>query len=297
MEIIMKLLSFGEVLFDIDGRDACIGGAPLNLAAHLTLQGWETCIVSAVGDDELGKRAISEIEKIGIGTSYINILPDRETGKCIVTLDENSVPTYDLLTDMAYDHIKYPKLDGKFDILAFGTLALRMEPNTEVIKRIIQSNSFAEIYTDLNIRMPFCCERNILFCLENATILKISDEELPYVSEAVFGKSYACGEICPLFSDKFPQLKIIIITAGDKGAYAYICGDKRLCFCEAERVNVVSTVGAGDSFGAAFLAKYFTGADIQACLEFASGISAFVVSNKGAIPDGMKEYIRDYIKK
>jgi fructokinase len=50
-------------------------------------------------------------------------------------------------------------------------------------------------------------------------------------------------------------------------------------------VQAVSTVGAGDSFAAAFLTRYLNGKDILSCMQFAAKVSAFVVSETGAVPD------------
>ncbi len=294
----MKLLSFGEILFDVYPDKACIGGALLNLAAHFSILGGEAYIMSATGDDELGKKAIEESENMGINTKYVTKLSDKETGKCIVSLDENFIPSYDLKTDVAYDYIDCELLNKEnetFDILAFGTLALREKNNISTIKKIIESKKYNKIYTDLNIRAPFYSKESVMLCLENSNIVKISDEELPVVSELVFGKVYETKEAFLQLKEKFRNLEIIIITAGSKGAYAYDVKEEKEFFSEACKVEAVSTVGAGDSFGAAFLFKYFLGSDIKSSMDFASKISGFVVSNKEAVPYNMKEFL-DNIK-
>ncbi len=287
----MKLLAFGEVLFDVYPDKACIGGALFNLAAHFSLLGGEAFLMSAVGKDDLGKKAIEESKSMGINTKYISTLSDKETGKCIVSLDEKFVPSYDLKRDVAYDYITFDSIDEEFDVFSFGTLALREKNNIETVKKIIKSKKCRKIYTDLNIRAPFYSKESVMLCLENSNIVKISDEELSVVCELVFGEVYEVDEAFLHLKEKFSNLEIIIITAGDKGAYCYdVFGEKKF-FCESQKVEVVSTVGAGDSFGAAFLFKYFSGSDIKSCMEYASKISGFVVSNKGAVPDNMKEFL------
>ena len=124
-----------------------------------------------------------------------------------------------------------------------------------------------------------------MLCLENATILKISDEELPKLSEVVFGNEYDYTDISIKISKQFLNIKLIIITMGEKGSFAYDCVNAMLFTCESQKVKVVSTVGAGDSFSAAFLYKYMLGADIDTCLETASKISAYVVSKTEAVPE------------
>ena len=289
----MKLLSFGEVLFDVY-PDACyIGGAPLNFAAHANALGADSYVLSAVGYDDLGDKAISIIKNLGVDPRYVAKLKDSETGRCIVTLNENHIPSYNLLSDVAYDYIPCPDFNEKdrFEVLAFGTLALRSEYNLETVKKIIGKNICREIYSDLNIRPPHYSRESILFCLENATIVKISDEELGVVTQNALGLSVDINSAPGLLKEKFPQLKLIIITCGGNGSLVYDCITSTTHTCDAVKTNVVSTVGAGDSFGAAFLAELLNGSGIQSSLEFASKISSYVCSKEGAIPDDMREYI------
>ena len=93
----MIALSFGEILWDVYPDKKFLGGAPLNFAAHLKKHGENVYMMSALGNDELGKEAIKRIEDWIINTSYILSLDDKPTGSCMVALDENKVPSYNLL--------------------------------------------------------------------------------------------------------------------------------------------------------------------------------------------------------
>ena len=289
----MKLLSFGEILFDVFPDKACIGGAPLNLAAHFALQGGKAYMLSAVGNDKLGEQALCEVKNLLIDTSYVAVLSDKATGQCVVTLDENKVPSYNLLNDVAYDYIAVPQFNERFDIFSFGTLSLRGQENMNAAKQVIAADVCDEIYCDLNIRAPFYSRESVTLCLENATILKVSDEELPIVTNIAFGREYGTNEAFEVFAKVYGQLKIIIITAGKNGAYAYDCKTGKKFYSPIVDTTVVSTVGAGDSFGATFLAQYLKGADIQKSMDTASKVSAFVVSNTAAVPEGMKEFVEN----
>ena len=105
----MKILAFGEILWDIFGGEKKIGGAPLNFISHCALLGAETDIVSAVGKDALGKEALEAVKAFGVGTDYVEVIKKMPTGYCEVTLDADGVPSYDLVTDVAYDNIPCPK--------------------------------------------------------------------------------------------------------------------------------------------------------------------------------------------
>ena len=151
----MKALSFGEILWDVYPDKKFLGGAPLNFAAHLKKHDENVYMMSALGNDELGKEAIKRIEDWKINTSYILSLDDKPTGSCMVTLDENKVPSYNLLKNVAYDYISYIDIKESFDVLYFGTLALRSENNYNTLKTLIESVKFNCIFSDINIRPPF----------------------------------------------------------------------------------------------------------------------------------------------
>ena len=282
----MKLLSFGEILWDVYPDNKKIGGAPLNFAAHFSKQGGDAYMLSSVGDDELGSLALDSVKSFGIKTDYINI-SEKETGKCLVTLDENQIPSYNLLDGVAWDYIENKNvLSEDFDVLYFGTLALRHGENRKFLKSITEVGHFKEIFVDVNIRAPYYNKENILFCLTYATILKISDEELPIILDALgMGYSDNLKDIASKISEKYSKIKLIIITLGSKGSVAYDVQNRVFETADCVKVKVVSTVGAGDSFSATFLSEYFKGKSVKSCLEFASKIAAYVVSEYAAVPE------------
>lgn len=279
----MKLLAFGEVLWDVYPDRKYIGGAPLNFAAHFKNCGGKSAIASCVGNDALGKETLDAVGKFGVETDFISVSGEKPTGRCNVTLNESLVPAYDLKQDVAYDYIPADKVRGNFDVLYFGTLALRSAFNMASLTKLIKANDFKEVFVDVNIRAPFFSSETVLFALNNATILKISDEELPTVAH-ICGIAVRDAEgFSKALHNRFPKIRIITVTLGEKGAFAYDCRAGLSFFCPAQKVKVVSTVGAGDSFGAAFLYNYLCGKDIEGCLSAAVKLSGYVVTRKEAI--------------
>ena len=288
----MTVLSFGEVLWDVYPDKEFIGGAPLNFAAHFAKCTGKSYMLSAVGEDALGQKTFETIESLGVDTKYIN-KSTKQTGKCLVTLNEKGVPSYNLLCDVAYDDINGNNIKGQtFDALYFGTLAFRSQNNLETLCNVIGNNNFSEIFVDLNIRPPYFSKDSIDFALKNAGIVKISDEELDTVmqnSKAPFCET--CDDCCRVLSESYKNIKIVIITKGENGAFAYDCRENKSFEVKAHKVKVASTVGAGDSFCASFLSKFLKGEGLQSCLEFASKVSAFVVSKHEAIPEYDKDLL------
>ena len=282
----MKVLSFGEILWDIYPDKKHIGGAPFNFAAHLAKHGEEVYMMSCLGKDSLGEEALLSLGECGVLTDFVSRSDVKQTGKCIVTLDENAVPTYDLKQDVAYDYIDCDNLNEDFDVLYFGTLALRNKYNLDSLGKLLKKQNFKDIFVDINIRAPFYSYELVEFCMNNATILKVSSEELPIVEDLLsIDRSVGYREFARIIKEKYANLKIIVITLGADGAYCFDCRHGDEYSCESQKVKVASTVGAGDSFSAAFLCQFFRKKGIQFSLEYASKIAGYVVSEYEAVPD------------
>ena len=284
----IKLLFFGEILWDIFGDIKKIGGAEFNKAAHAARLGAHSFLITAVGNDELGEAAIDKLRNCGIDTQYVsrNHLP---TGYCAVTLEDGQ-PRYNLATDTAYDMIPTDTVNGSFDALGFGTLALRGEYNRKSLFDLIDKGGFSDTYFDINIREA-CPSALLDECLSKTTILKASREEAHHLG----CESADPEEICLTLSKCYKNLKVILITLDSDGALAYDCRQGVFHYSQKPTGRLVSAVGAGDSFGACFLYNYKSGATIKTALERAVILSDFVVTRLEAVPDypeGLLEKIK-----
>lgn len=279
----LKILIFGEILWDIfissDGTTEKIGGAPYNLAAHAAKLGADAFLVSAVGDDALGEKALAEAKKAGVHTDFI-FLSDKPTGFCAVTLDGGN-PHYRLADNTAYDYIDTASVSGDFDALCFGLLALREEHNRKTLFDMIDRFSFDEVLFDANIRNNFCPPNLLDRCLKKATILKASREETAFLGLGDIPHE----ELCEKLALVYPNLKLVLITLDKDGAFAFDCRTKMFYRSQTPKNTLVSAVGAGDSFSACFLCNIQSGADIQKSLERAVTLSDFVVTKLEAVPD------------
>ena len=281
----MNLLSFGEIVWDVYPDKKCLGGAPLNFAAHFSKLGGKAYILSAIGNDEFKTETLKKLEAWGVCKDYLCISDNYPTGVCNVTLNENAIPQYDLKQNVAYDLISCDNIKADFDVLYFGSMALRSEFNQNSLSKLLERKKFKEIFVDINIRPPFYCKQTVEFCFKNATILKISDEELHIINFLLSINENDIEKTAKEIFKRFPQLKLVIITKGSKGSACYDTAKEKIYNCKAKKAKVVSTVGAGDSFAAAFLFKYLSGESIDNCLEFASDLSAYVCSNIDAVPE------------
>lgn len=282
----MKALAFGEVLWDCYPEEKHIGGAPLNFAGHLCLQGNECQLLSSVGDDPLGDETLEAVRALGVGTVHVGRHADLPTGVCVVTLDGDGIPSFDLRRDVAYDRIDAAGVDpGSYDAIYYDTLSLRGEFNRNSLDTLLRAAGKCLKFCDLNVRPPHYSGEVIEYCIRHADIIKISDEELPLVLRAGFDSGETDPDpACRLLSGLCPNLSLIIITKGAAGSLAYETRSGRFFRCDAVKTRAVSTVGAGDSFSASFLSEYFRGKSVPDCLSFASRVSSYVVSVTAAVP-------------
>ncbi len=287
----MKIFAIGEVLWDIYPNKKTIGGAALNFVAHASQLGAVSALFSAVGNDGLGDDVISALEGFGVSSKFMK-RAEQPTGQVIVTLDEKGIPSYDVLSGMAYDNIPVSDEDiaainaEGFDALYFGTLVQRSPVSREAVEKIVREARFGETICDVNLRVDCYDAGSVKFCFENATILKVSLEEEPtlrsfgYYSPA--DDSYEA--ITKAMSAAFPNLKVVILTLGKAGSYAYDVKSGKGYTQGSIGDVVVSTVGAGDSFAAAWLTSYLAGKSIEDCMYKAAEISGFVVAHVEAVP-------------
>lgn len=284
------VLVFGEIIWDVYPHKACIGGAPLNFAAHFVREGGRAGLLSAVGQDALAAPALDFLEASGVDTRFVH-RTDYPTGRCDVTLSEAGIPSYHVIPDVAYDRIPAdPTLPDAvracgYDVLCFGTLAQRSESRT-ALELLLEQGEFREVFCDVNLRPDCYDDGSVANCLSHATLLKISDEEEPLLRRvAGYLPADAPVEGAPpaLFA-AHPQLEAVILTRGEQGATLYR-PDAAPLHVPAVPATVVSTVGAGDSFGAAWLYHYLIGDDPLTCLEAATRRAAHVIAHAEAVPE------------
>ena len=283
----MDFISFGEILFDVFPDKATLGGAPLNVAGHLAKLGLNGAILSAVGNDELGKRALNEIEALGLSTDMIATL-DYETGKAIITLNGKNAE-YEFNDPCAWDNIPLQALPENVTLIYYGTLAQRGN-SKNTLKELLNSVQSQHRFFDVNIRKHFYSDEIIKEGVENATILKLNDEEVDIVLDALKIEMRGYRGLEELFKEY--NLDLILLTKGKEGT---MCFKNKWYRVPCAPVEVVDTVGAGDSLSAGFLASYIKTGDLEKSLLFGSHIADYVVTKRGAIPeydDNLVQYLK-----
>ncbi len=282
------IISLGEVLWDLFPRGERFGGAPANFACHAAIQGADVTMVSVVGDDRNGHDAIGILGGYGIDVSLIQIIPDAPTGTVGVALDNNGKPTFTIHQGSAWDRLAWnDQLASRIttaDAVYFGTLGQRSDDSRATIRRAVQAAAVAGIprVLDINLRPPFFDSEMIRESVQLASILKLSDDELTEVCSTCGIR--ATDQPDAMLRDllEFGNLDMVVMTRGANGA-VLVTSD---CTVNQNGIpaNVIDTVGAGDSFTAAFLIGLLRGEPHQQNLHKACAIAAAACAHSGAVP-------------
>lgn len=281
----MRILCFGELLFDHIEDAYYLGGASTNFAGHSARLGAESYLISAVGNDELGDRGIEGIRSYGIKDDYV-VRNSHKTGTVEVAL-ENGIPSYDIAFS-AWDYIELDEtiMDQlkaqKFDLFYFGSLAQRTPSNAELVHRLLRQLSYKDTFFDVNLRQEFFSKEILADSLNYTTIMKLNDEELPIISHMLFNQELAPESFLASLKRQYP-VRIMLLTCGKDGTYFF--SDQGDGHIVPEDVPVVDTVGAGDSFSAGFMRAYESTKDVKESVKFATVLANYVVSRQGALPE------------
>ena len=281
-----SVIGIGEALWDVLPEGKKLGGAPANFAYHVSQFGIKSCAVSAIGDDQLGRDIISQLDQRHM--SHIIETVPYPTGTVDVTLDGNGIPCYEIKEGVAWDNIPFtPRLEAaakECTAVCFGSLAQRSEVSRQTIYRFLDTMPKEEgryrIF-DINLRQGFFTKEIISESISRCNILKINDEELVTVSRLFGYPGIDLQNKCWLLLGKY-NLRMLILTCGVNGSYVFTPGE--VSFLETPKVEVADTVGAGDSFTAAFVASLLKGDTVRQAHERAVRVSAYVCTQNGAMP-------------
>lgn len=283
----MKLVSIGEILWDLFPEGEFIGGAPFNLAAHAARLGNESYLLSAVGEDAYGKRALAEMARLGVRTELMSISKRYPTGMVSISLAGTDEANYQILRPAAYDDVTptVPLLDRVRQIapqwLCFGTLAAHREGGLELIRQVLESCPGRRFY-DVNLRDGHYRWDSVEALLYCANVVKLNEHELGWVARKSGYSGLGFPELAEGLSREY-AIETICVTRGGLGCSLYHRGE--VADVAGQSVEVVSTVGAGDSFSAMFLHGISHGWTIAECARKANLLGAFVASQQGAVPE------------
>ncbi len=293
-------LTFGEILWDIIEGEPYIGGAPFNLAAHLSRMGGAVSMVSALGGDDLGVRALEKVRSFGISSEFVAEAAGGDTGTVDVFVDADGHPDYIIHEGTAWDQLSLPTslfeslIGRKWDVVCFGTLAQRSGGNRSLLADILSSTGSRHVFYDVNLRQKYYTSEWITDSLTRSSIVKLNDDEAKCIADLLYNDEISSTQGEEIFVRRLAEdyeLESVLVTRGKGGALVYHGGVFNTTECAD--VEVVDTVGAGDSFSAGFLHAYLSGRDALESAMFASRVGDFVVSRRGAVPEYSDELVAE----
>ena len=281
------IVGMGEALWDVLHEGKKIGGAPANFAYHVSQFGFDSRVVSAVGNDDLGDEILKVFKEKQLKHQLQTV--NYPTGTVQVTLDDNGIPCYDIKEGVAWDNIPFTddlkRLALSTRAVCFGSLAQRNEVSRTSINRFLDTMPDGEgqlkIF-DINLRQGFFTKDIIRDSCQRCNVLKINDEELVAISRLFGYPGIDLQDKCWILLAKY-NLKMLILTCGTNGSYVFTPGV--VSFQETPKVPVADTVGAGDSFTATFTAALLKGKSVPEAHKLAVEVSAYVCTQSGAMPE------------
>ena len=281
------IVGIGEILWDVFPDGPRFGGAPSNFscsAAELAKGAAEISMVSAVGDDDLGRKAVNSLQEHGVDTTCVQIA-GQPTGQVLVELDSVGVASYRFAEDTAWDNLRYDdalqQRARDCDVVCFGTLGQRSTCSRNTIQKFVRATSDDTLrILDVNLRAPYFDDEIILESLALANVLKLNDEELPRLASlcnAVGNDVKILRQIAAQY-----QLRCVALTRGPDGA-VFVCGDD-VSDLPGMSVEIADTVGAGDAFTAAMTLDLLAGRNVEQVNQSAIAAASWVCSQDGATP-------------
>jgi fructokinase len=289
----LRILSVGEILWDVFRDKEFLGGAPLNFSSCVRRLGNSVMLLSAVGADRRGSMALEAMREQSLTTDFIQTSSHFETGMAIVAADGAGNTSFAINRPAAFDAVEiddsvFAKIrQARPEWIYFGTLAQSLTAGEQRLTQILADNRTARRFYDINLReghwdLPLVKRLSAL-----ATIIKMNESEAEKLSILASGPSpFSVERFCRFWSANYGG-ETICITLGEKGCLVW---QKSVAHSfEGFRVRVVDTVGAGDAFAAGFLHGLENCWSLQKTASFANALGAIVASRPGATPNWTAE--------
>ena len=288
-----RVVCFGEVLWDILPSAAVPGGAPMNVAYHLQKLNKNPALITRIGMDDKGQELMNIFSGHGVCTDYFQVDDKYETGKVFASPNEYNEVVYDIVKPVAWDFIAwdnaFTELLANAEFFVFGSLAARNKASKDTLFRLLEIARNKVL--DINLRAPHYNRRIVEQLLRKTDFVKMNLAELELIT-GWFSNHTSVEDRLKSIQDKF-SISNMVVTMGGEGAM--LCMNGEITKHEGFKVDVQDTVGSGDAFLAGLLSHLLDNADYKEVLEFASGLGAFIATQRGACPDYNIDDIKNLI--
>ncbi|MEN3333718.1 MAG: fructokinase [Blastocatellia bacterium] len=280
------IVGLGELLWDRLLTGEQLGGAPANFAYHASLLGNRACVLSRVGSDQLGERALTRLRQLQLATDFIQQDETRATGTVAVQVDASGQPDFIITEDVAWDYLEFTPqwqaLAATADAVCFGSLAQRSPTSRQTIRRFLEATRQGALRIfDVNLRQSFYTRELIAESLALARLAKINHHELAQAAAMFKLSGSSEAELARQLLNEF-ALELVCVTRGNQGSL--LVSQTEAVEHPGFAIEVVDTIGAGDAFTAALAYHYLNRAPLAVISEAANRLGATVASHTGATP-------------
>lgn len=293
----MKIAAFGELLWDLLPTGKVLGGAPANFIYRINSFGDEGTLLSKVGNDKAGREAREVLKRLGVSDENIQTDYEFPTGSVRVKIDEKGNPDFNIITDVAYDHIEInAEMMDAFSqavCVCFGTLVQRYGISKNTLRELIHESSDVVKFLDINLRRNCYTATTIEDSLRMTNILKTNDDELLITKELLGLKQDNLKDLALETIEKY-NLDILLCTLGSNGAFC-LTKEDIFHYDPGYQISLGDTVGSGDAFSAGFVHYYMNGYPIEEALQFGNAAGAMVATTTGATSPISKDEILDFM--
>lgn len=288
------VIVWGEVLWDRFPSGDQLGGAPANVAWHLGMAGGWARLVSRVGDDADGRRAVARLAE-HVDTALVQVDPERATGEVTVRLTDDGEPRYTLHPGRAWERIACTEAVrealGEASVLIYGTLAQRTPEGLAGWREAARAAAANCLRVcDLNLRPTDFDVVAIREAIEAADVVKINDRELAALRDRF-------GWADPVATLRRGRARVVAVTHGAAGSTLF--GDGAHAPIELPGVPAApggDHVGCGDAYLAILVHGMTLGWDLAASGRAASRWAAVVAGARGATPELSEEQIAELLE-
>ncbi|MCU0647453.1 MAG: PfkB family carbohydrate kinase [Gemmatimonadaceae bacterium] len=287
-----RIVGIGELLWDVLPSGPQLGGATANVAFHAAGLGARAAIVSRVGQDALGERAVMTLRRAHVETACVGRDAEAPTGTVSVSVDAAGQPGYAIAEQVAWDRLVIDadaqRLVSSADAVCFGTLAQRATTSRHAIQSLVGETAPAALRVfDVNLRQHYWTPDVLEQSLVLANVLKVNEEELPVLART-FGLEGSVLDQLDTLMDRW-SLWAVALTRGARGSV--LLDVRGAVEHPGLAVTVGDAVGAGDAFTAALMLGLLAEWEPTEINARANAVAAAVASQRGAmvpLPDDVR---------
>ena len=285
MKTTFNVVGIGEVLWDLLLTGPQMGGAPANFAYHAHALGARSHAITRVGKDDLGREILRRFRDLELPASSVQEDDVVPTGTAKVSLSAEGLAHFTIQEDVAWDYLaatpEAEMVAREADAICFGSLAQRGPASRTVIQQLVALTPESALRVfDINLRQRYYSREVIEPSLHLANVLKLNNDELPVLA-GMFGLTGSTANQIEALARRFKQ-RVVALTRGAQGSLLFREG--RWSNCGSRPVEVVDTVGAGDSFTAALVLGVLHNLDLDEINSIANEVACYVCSKAGATP-------------